>query len=309
VVAVPVDASPPARARIAVAILCGLAGATIAWVKVWHGGSGFAADFVYFWSGARDLLVGTDPYRGAIQPYVYPLTAPLVVVPVAALSMEWAGILFVGASMACAGYALPWRLLPVLMSFPALFAMNGGQWSPLVMCAALASGWGWAAACKPTLGAAMLARRMDWRGAVVGAVFAIATLAANPRWPLEWLEALRAGAASGLYHVPLLVMGGPLLALAAIKWRTEDGRLLIAMSIIPQSMWGYDQLALGLLARTRLEAIVFSLWSYAVMIAGFLLAPDTLATKAQNAEYLSRVVVWGYYLPALLFLLRRSPRE
>jgi hypothetical protein len=303
------ETDPRSRAaRLAVALLCGIAGAAIAWVKVWHGGSGFAADFVYFWSGARDILAGGSPYSGAIQPYVYPVTAPLIVVPVAGLSMEWAGIVFVGASMACAGYALTresYHRLPILMSFPALFAMNGGQWSPLMLCAAVSSGWGWTAACKPTLGLAMLARRMDWRGAVVACVFAVATLGLNPRWPLDWIAALRAGAASGLYHVPVMVTGGVVLVLAALRWRTEDGRLLLALSLIPQSMWGYDQLALGLLARTFRESLLLSLWSYSVMVLAFLLAPDGLVTKAQNADYLSRVVVWGYYLPALAVVLRR----
>ena len=101
----------------------------------------------------------------------------------------------------------------------------------------------------------------------------------------------------------------PLLLLAALRWRTEDGRLLLVMSVIPQSMYFYDQLALGLLARTFRQALVCSLWSYAVMGLAFLSAPANLDTLPQNAEYLSRFITWGCYFPALGCVLWRHRRH
>jgi hypothetical protein len=106
-----------------------------------------------------------------------------------------------------------------------------------------------------------------------------------------------------MHHIPLLVPGGLLLLLGALRWRTEAGRLLLAMSIIPQSMFFYDQLALGLVAQTFRQSLICALWSYAVAALAYLFAPSGLDTLPQNAAYLSRMIVWGYYLPALAWVL------
>ena len=278
----------------------------IAYVKAHAPDGGFRVDFAYYLLAAQDVVAGKNPFDRLM---IYPLTAAVALVPLAPLSVEAAGILFVGFSMGCCAFALTrhnWNRLPILMSFPALWAMSSGQWAPLVACAAVSAGFGWAAACKPTLGLAMLVRTMNWRGFAIAAGFALATLLIQPTWPLAWLSAMRSFSGAGWHHIPVVVPGGVLLLLAALRWRSADGRLLLAMSLIPQSMFPYDQFALGLLARTRLQAIVWGLWSYAVVLVGFVLAPAGLDTKAANAEYFSYVVVWGYYLPALIVVLRRK---
>ena len=45
------------------------------------------------------------------------------------------------------------------------------------------------------------------------------------------------------------------------------------MAMVPQTMLLYDQLALGLIARTRKQALLFSLWSYGGIAFGTLIAP------------------------------------
>jgi hypothetical protein len=193
----------------------------------------------------------------------------------------------------------------MLMSFPALVAMSSGQWAPLVMCAALGSAYGWTAALKPTLGIAMLARRVDWRGAALAAVVGLLSLVVLPTWPAQWAATIWSFSGAKIHHIPVTVPGGVLLLLAALRWRTADGRLLLAMAVMPQSMFFYDQLALGLLARSFRQVLLCSLWSYVVMGAAYLAAPPNLDTLAQNAGFLSRAIVWGYYLPALVVVLRR----
>jgi hypothetical protein len=303
------SARPSVLPRIIVATLVAIAATAIAWLKAHAPDSGFVIDFGYYWTGGKEVLAGHDPYK-TVVPFIYPLTAAVALTPLAWLPLIPAGVVFMGVSMGCCAYALTregWERLPILMSFPALWAMSSGQWAPLVACAALSSGFGWAAACKPTLGIVMLARRMRWQGFAVAAAFGVLTLLIVPLWPLAWITAMRQFSGEKLHHIPILIPGGLLLLLAALRWRTPDGRLLLGMAVIPQSMFAYDQFALGLLARTRLQAIIWSLWSYAVMLAGFLLAPSTLGdTKAANAAYFARVVVWGYYLPALIVVLRRS---
>ena len=296
---------PTLRGRVAVASGVGVAAGTIAAVRTQIDLASILKDFGYFWAAGRVLLEGGSPYQSL---YVYPLPAAVAAAPFAMLPAHWAVVLFVGLSMALCAFALTregYQRLPILMSFPALTAMSTGQWSPLVLCAALGSGWGWVAALKPTLGAAMLARRLDWRGACWAAGFAALTLLIDPTWPLKWFRAMQDFAGVRLHHIPVMVPGGFLLLLAAARWRTEDGRLILGMSLVPQSMFFYDQLALGLLARTFRQSLVCALWSYAVMAIAYLLAPKNLETIPQNAEYLSRIITWAYYLPALAFALRR----
>jgi hypothetical protein len=307
-----VDPGPPTiKARVAVACGVALAAAAIAAVRIRVDMGGIVNDLGYFVSAGKALLDGENPYR--VGMYIYPLPAAVAAAPFSVLPFAWSAVLFIGLSMGFSAFALTregYHRLPILMSFPALTAMTAGQWAPLILCAAFGSGWGWVAAIKPTLGTAMLARRMDWRGGLVAAACASLTLIIDPRWPIEWLRAMLQFSGVKMHHIPALVPGGVLLLLAAIRWRTESGRLLLAMSLIPQSMFFYDQLALGLLAQTFRQSLICALWSYAVMLLAYMCAPSGLNTLPQNAAYLSRIIVWGYYLPALAWVLwtgRRHP--
>ena len=78
------------------------------------------------------------------------------------------------------------------------------------------------------------------------------------------------------------------------------------MACVPQSMLMYDQLPLMLLARTRLEAISFSLWSYGAPLAmRFVTETPSADTKAATLPYLARIITWTLYLPALGVVLSR----
>jgi hypothetical protein len=293
------------KARIAVACAVAIAAAGIAVVRTRVDLGGIVNDFGYFVMAGKVLLAGENPYQ-ASSPYIYPLPAAVAAAPFSLIPIAWSSVLFIGLSMGLAAFSLTregYQRLPLLMSFPALTAMTTGQWAPLVLCAAFGSAWGWVAAIKPTLGIAMLARRLDWRGVLVAAGCGAFTLIIDPRWPVEWLTTMLQYSGVKMHHIPVLVPGGLILLLAATRWRTENGRLLLGMSLIPQSMFFYDQLALGLIARTLRQSLVCSLWSYAVAALAYLFAPTGMDTLPENAAYLARVILWGYYVPALSWVL------
>jgi len=315
--------TPSVRRRLLVGGAVACAAALIAVIKIVIQ-VGYPSDFAYFWVGSRALLGGESPYA-VVQPggpfhfqsgYLYTLPAALVVAPLALLPVNVAGVLFGALGMGVLAFAMTregFERLPVLMSFPALWCLSTGQWAPWVTAAALMPGLGVFAACKPNLGLAAFAHRPSWPFVVVGLAALLVSLAVMPTWPMEWLAVVRARGASD-YRIPVLQwqVGGPLLLLAALRWRHEDGRLLLAMACVPQTMLLYDQLALGLLARTRMQAIVFGLWSFLsvalLRAAAPLLMPGIdWDDRARTFSLFARVIVLAYYLPALaVVLLRRD---
>ena len=66
----------------------------------------------------------------------------------------------------------------------------------------------------------------------------------------QWMDTLP-HRVPGIYKSPITVLGGPLLLLSVMRWRRPEGRLLLAMSLLPQNMLFYDQLLLWLIPKTR----------------------------------------------------------
>ena len=66
-----------------------------------------------------------------------------------------------------------------------------------------------------------------------------AALLVRPDWPLRWIDVSRQTRDINC-QVPIAVQGGALLALALLRWRRADARLLLAMACVPQSMMLYD---------------------------------------------------------------------
>jgi hypothetical protein len=87
--------------------------------------------------------------------------------------------------------------------------------------------------------------------------------------------------------------------LAALRWRTREARLLLAMALVPQVLFFYDQLPLFLVCRTRREALAFIGWGMAVMMV--YLIPAFVGFGGPWAMI-------ACYLPALVIVLRR-PNE
>jgi hypothetical protein len=269
-------------------------------------------DYEYLWRGARLWSQGIDPY--AVRPRAawlhvwplfdrlfYPLPALLVVGPFAAWSLATSQVLFI--SLACA--LLAWRLsakalwpLLIFLTPSMWMAAFIGQWSPWLTLATIVPGAGFLLACKPTLGLACFCYRPTWRAVVSGAAIVALSLAMMPRWPFEWLENL----SYVQRHPPaILTPGGWLLALAALRWRQREARLLLAFACVPQLLFFADQLPLFLVARNRREAVLYTLCG---MVVGAIWASRHFMRYAA-VQLTGPYVMLACYLPALYIVLRR----
>ena len=306
---VPEKLTPSVRTRVLVAVAVAVTSGALAWYKSRHGA---LYDFPHYAFGGRALLAGNDPYPS----FVYPLPAAMWGALFAALPSHIGGALFVGSAFGFLAFALTrdgWHRLPILVSGPGLWCLQSGQWTPLVVAAAMTPAFAWAAVAKPTIGLAAFAYRPSWKFVWVCAATLALSLLVMPDWPLRWWGATHKANGDSLWAVPLLQPFGFLLALAAIRWRTPEGRLLLAMSIVPQSMLIYDQFPLLLIARTRAESIGFALWTQVVpLLVGFLTIPDGLSAAdgtSATFPFWARTITLTMYLPALgVVLWRRRAR-
>lgn len=298
--------------RVLVALLFGSWGAFLAYFAMASHPQHLAKDFSYPWRAARALLDGHDPYQviQAVGAYpfnaglFYPLPAALVAVPFAPLRPEVAGALFVGFSSALLAWAMlrdcAYRL-PLFLSAPFVQAAILGQWSPLVAAAALMPTLQFVAAAKPTIGLAAWLYRPSWRGIIGGVVLAAAAFVVLPGWLGEWRETT-AGVAR--YRGPATTLLGAFLWLGLLRWRRREGRLFMALALVPQLPVFYDALLLWLVPSTVRRALLLSAASW----VGYLAWYPSHASPAQN-EIAFPWLVFTVYAPALLLLLLLPPRE
>ena len=258
------------------------------------------------------MLAGRDPYQalpGGLRepfesPLLYPLTSVLAAVPTARLSLAAASGIMMGLSAALLAFSLTrtgWSRLWMLASAPFVMAVNLGQWSPLITVAALEPALGFLATLKPNLGLAVFAYRPSAK-MVIGSALALAiSIAVLPRWPIEWLRAVRSLPG---HPAPVLAFHGLglFLVLAALRWRKAEGRLLLVSACVPQLLLFADQLPLLLVARTKRELMAMTALSQVAFVLWFALngtgAPDVLAAIPY--------VLAAIYLPALIIVLRRN---
>ena len=259
---------------------------------------------------ARLWWAGIDPY--AMRPRApfwhlwplwdrlfYPLPALFIVGPFAAFGARAAQTAFV----ATVAGLLAWRLTrdalwPLLLFCTPSFLMAAwlGQWSPWLTLAALVPGAAFLLAAKPTLGLACFLYRPTWTAVASATAIGVLSLAAMPDWPLKWLDNLH----SVLNHPPpILAPSGWVVALAVLRWRQPEARLLLAMASVPQLALFSDQLPLFLVCRTRREALFYIATSITVFLTWTMPAQMLLGES---------YVMLGCYLPALYLVVRR-PNE
>lgn len=299
--------------RVLIALTIGVAAAIGALLVFLSEPHFVAKDFTYPWRAARALLAGHDPYQ-EIRPagpypfesyFPYPLPAALIGVPFAPLPAAVGGALFFGLSAGALAFALTREGMGRLWLFCSpSFAMAAalGQWSPLVIAAALLTPLAWALTCKPTLGAALFLYRPSWRTAWMGLAFVALSLLVVPRWPLEWLEATR--------HVPhhpapVLRPFGVLALIALVRWRTPEGRLVAAMSLVPQNLYFYDQLPLLLAARSGRAGAVLVASSWVAFAATRLSCRDPWFCGREAEPWVLGLI----YLPAALIVVLEGRRR
>lgn len=251
--------------RIAIAIPIAIAAALAALIAFQLVPDMVARDFTYPWRGARALLAGENPYD-VIRPtgpppddhwFMYPLTAPVAVLPLGFLPAHAAGALFSGLSAGLLTFVLTSsggiRRLVLLLSPSFGFAIVLGQWTPLLVAAAFAIPLHWALVCKPTIGLPLFLYRPSWIAAAQCGVLAVITLLIQPSWPLDWWR--NAQSLDG-HYVPLLRPFGFIAILALWRWRRAEARLVAGMSAVPQNLYFYDQLPLFLAATTVRRQII-----------------------------------------------------
>jgi hypothetical protein len=266
------------------------------------------SDFELIWVGARALLSGADPYAvvpstGTHYPLYYPLTAIVVGIPFAALPFEWGRVLWAAVS----GSAFAWaalrygRGLPTaLLSANFLNAVIQGQWSPLLVAAAVLPALSWLLAAKPSIGAALFAAFPSRRAAIGGLALVAIALAIFPTWPARWLESVRLS----IHMSPLGSPGGFVLLLALIRWRQPEARLLAGLACVPQIIGLYDTLPLFLIPRTRWQGYALAGLSYVAAFGQVAMVPRHPGMPLETmlaARW--PFIFFCLYLPALVMVL------
>jgi hypothetical protein len=295
------------RAAFLVALVVGLGAAAasffLAMKRVGYG------DFLAWWFGARVLLAGGDPYSTPpdVAPFFipeqlfYPLTALVTTVPFAPLPYYGALATFfgIGSGLLAWGVARtgPHRLA-LFCSFPFMMAAHLGHWSPWIAASLLVPALGFMVAVKPNLGLAAMATRPSRPMILGAAVLVVVSLVAMPSWPSRWLSVM-SGAPAHL--IPVMTWYGAPLILAALRWRRPEGRLLLAMSLLPQTATFADQLLLFLVPQTSRQSLALALISAAGGIAWMV----KLLSGGHPVTVGGPYVVASVYLPALVVLLRQ----
>ncbi len=282
------------RKRIILAIMVGLASGTYCTLSLMRFRIG-AGDFNWAIWAAQDLLAHRNPYARHMQ--LYPLTAAFFGLPFVWMRPEVAGGSFYGISSALMAFGLTrngYRRLFVFFAYPYWAGVITAQWTPLIFAAALLPPLLPAVLAKPQIGLPVLLTKSTWRG-LLGCIVVIAlSFLLLPSWLWQWVGNFPLYAR----FIPLLVLPGPLLALALLRYRSIDARLLFLMAAVPQR-WFYDMLILWLIPKSWREMSTTILISWAAGIWRWYYVP-------RDFTQVGRCAVLVFYLPMLAVVLFRK---
>jgi hypothetical protein len=296
----------------AAGILCGIRALMFAV------GEGRPRDFDQVWYAAHALLAGRNPYAeiGPGLPFdwnayfYYPLTAVIAVFPITMLTRTIAVSVFAGLSGAAFVYAATRRSVApavVITSASAAMAAETAQWSPLLG-AAFGLPWlGVFLSAKPTIGLAVFLARPTRIAIVGGLVLAAVALAIQPTWPAEWLGAIHHTSlltpGGTLYAAPIVTPGGAFAALALLRWRRPEARLLVALACVPQTTLLYETVPLFLVPATIVEGGV--LWLGSWLVAAWMHVAGPFPSDPHRFIASGTAIGWLMYLPCALMIIRR----
>ena len=301
------------RGRLLVASLFGIFWMVFV-LQVNAGGGLVTIDWDQLWVAARGLLAGSDPYAAVEAsrwpwPLYYPIPAVIVALPFSHLSLTLARALWFGICSGLLAYAWarePWRLMGLFSGFY-LFTATYAQLTPLLL-AGLWLPWLsvlWVA--KPNSGLALWVSRPSRISVYGGLALMVLGFALVPDWPLSWISALRSGSPQ---VAAVLRPGGFVLLTAVLRWRTPEGRLLLALACIPHTGTPYDVLLLyGVMSGPR-QWFILTVLSWPVYIHVFRVLssqPVTAATFDALTAQMWPAIFFGAYLPALVSVLFFPP--
>ena len=276
----------------------------------------YAADYSGPWKAAQLLLQRVNPYAvmSDLTPYplgqlAYPLPAAIITMPLAGLSAAVAAGVFVALGVGALAYTVldgpPYRLL--IMGSPCfIVALTLAQWSPMLTASAFIPALGAFAVCKPNLGLALLARRPTRWMIGGGAVLLVISFLLVPTWLWDWTHGV-----SGMsyYKAPIAVKGGFILALAALRWRDPDARLLLVLSLVPSNLILYDQLPLFLVSRRKRDTVLLFVGSWLVPIVTRMTLPEWVDQEIVRQTFMRAPVVAFLFVPALYIVLSRPSAD
>ena len=254
------------------------------------------SDFDLLYDAAARLVNGETPYPTGTQRFPYPLPAVLLAVPFTRMPLEFARPIFdvlIGWAFAYGlwKYRGPYALLAVL-SGAYLFAMTRGQTTPLMVAASLIPALGFLLAVRPNTAAALWIARPSLMALLGAGLFLGLSFVVLPSWPWDWWLALPLDN-TGLMP-PVLRPFGVVLLLAALRWRTPEGRLILAIAFIPQTTLPYELVALALVPANRLEMAIYVGGTWIAVVA------------AERLGLGWPVSLCAVYLPMLYLMLRRK---
>jgi len=287
---------PAMRTRLLISAGMGVGSGIFCWFLMTRLGIG-AGDFNWAILAARDLLAGHNPYARPAQ--FYPLPVALFGLPFIAMKPEIAAGVFYGASSALLAFGLTrygYHRLLIFLAYPYWAGILTAQWIPLIMASTFYPLLLPATLAKPQIGLPVALTHLTRRGIAIGLGVAILSFLVMPGWISLWLVQIRGYSR----FIPLLVLPGPILAAALLRYRDRDAWLLFLAACMPQR-WLYDPFSLWLIPKTR-RSIVFT--AGLSWVAGIWRWYHTPVSFVEVGRW---IVLW-FYLPMLMvLLLRRFP--
>jgi hypothetical protein len=288
---------PSMQLRILVSAAIGLGSGIFCSVLLTHFRQG-AGDFRWAIEAAQYLLARQNPYTNPQQ--LYPLPAALFGLPFVKIPMNIAGGMFYGIGSGLMAFGLTrhgYHRLMVFFAYPYWAGMLAAQWGPLLMASAFFPLLLPATLAKPQTGIPVALTHLTRRGLIACGVVALITFAWMPNWVGLWLRQL------GIYQhfYPLLILPGPLLALALFRYRDPDTPLFLLTALLPQR-WFYDTLILWLIPKTRKEILWTAFFSWGAGIWRWYHIPHSFTQ-------VGRWMIIFLYLPMLVVLLARPQQK
>jgi hypothetical protein len=282
------------RNRLLVAAMIGVSSGMLCWFWLRQAHLG-AADFNWSIWAAQDLTAHRNPYQRHMQ--LYPLTAALFGLPFCWMPLPIGGGVFYGLSSALLAFGVSrhgYHRLLIFLAYPYWAGLIEAQWPTLILASAFIAPLLPASLAKPQLGLPILLTTPTKRGLLLCVVVLAVTFVLMPAWPWYWWRGL------GVYarFIPLLVLPGPLIALAIFRYRHRDARLLLLASLMPQR-WFYDAFILWFIPQSRREIAWTALLSWGAGLWRWYHPPHSFTQ-------VGRWSVLFIYLPMLAVVLWRE---
>lgn len=282
------------RLRIAISVAIGCASGAFCWFLMRHFHQD-AADFRWALHLADRLLARRNPYDTPLEQY--PVPAALFALPFLPLPPELAAGLFWGISSALLAFGLTrggYTRLLIFLAYPYWAGILTVQWSTIIAASAFFPVLLPVTMAKPQVGLPVLLTNLSRRGMIACVAVGLLSLAVMPKWPWLWLHQ----AGNYEHFIPLLVLPGPLLALALVRYRERDAQLLFLSALMPQR-WFFDSFILWLIPKSRREIVWTVFFSWGTGIWRWYHIPHSFTE-------VGRCSVIFLYLPMLAAVLLRG---